>query len=200
MANVAKDYGLVPVGTLAGTPVPTRKCVAASGAAALFVGDPVIPSGTGDTDGRFGVQIAVGSEGTESTNIYGVIVGFEAKGPDSLATHAGATGAVRYPIVALAQQGVVFRVNASNTTGANPNDLGLGFDLVAGTGDTTTGKSGWALDVGEDNQAGAASGQVRLIGFDNRPDNEIGAAGTDTPNIACLVMFNESYFVGDGGA
>lgn len=194
MANVAKDYGLVPVGTFSGQPVPIRTVVALSGASALGVGDPVIPGGSGDTSGRMSVDIAVGSEGTESTNIYGVVVGIQASGPDNLLTYAGATGSERIVQIALATHDVIFRVNSSNTTGPNPQDIGLGFDLVLGSVDTLTGKSGWALDVGEDNQAGASSGQVRLIGFDNRPDNEIGAAGTDTANIDCLVVFAESYF------
>lgn len=195
MANASNDYGLVPYGTLSGGPIPTRVVDVASGTAALFVGDPVIPTGTGDIFGRLGVVIAVGSEGTESTNIYGVVVGFNPKGPDSLTTHAGATGAVRTAIVALAMPDVLFRVNASNTTGASPNDVGAGFDLVAGTGSSLTGRSGWALDMGEDTQAAATSGQVRLIAFDPRPDNTIGAAvSTDSPNVDCLVIFAESYF------
>lgn len=193
MANVAKDYGLVPVRSLVGD-IPTQTVVALSGASALFVGDPVIPAGSGDASGRMSVDIAVGSEGTESTNIYGVVVGIQAASPDSLATHAGATGSARILQVALAVPTTIFRVNASNTTGPNPNDIGLGFDLVLGSGDTNTGKSGWALDVGDDNQAGAATGQVRLVGFTNRPDNEIGAAGTDTPNVDCEVFFAESFF------
>lgn len=194
MANVSKDYGLVPVSTLSGNPVPLRTFACLSANAALFVGDPVIFSGTGDVYGRPDVQIAVGSEGTESTNIVGVVVGVQAKGPDSLAAHAGATGSDRLVQVALAMPDVVFRVNASNTTGASNLDLGAGFDLFAGSGDTRTGKSGWALDVGEDVQAAASSGQVRLIGFDNRADNELGAASIDSPNVACLVTFAESYW------
>jgi hypothetical protein len=172
----------------------------ASGTGALFIGDPVIADGTGNQSGYMGVTIAVGSEGTESVGIVGVITGFEAAGPDSLATHAGATGAVRTAIITPAFDDVVFRVNASNTTGPNPNDLGGGFDLVLGSGNTNTGKSGWALDIGDDNQAVATTGQVRLIGFDPRPDNVIGAIGTDTANIDCLVVFAESYWTtGAGG-
>lgn len=196
MANPAKDYGLVPVRSLTGGGLPPAiKAVALSSYDTnLFIGDPVILGGSGDQSGRPSVEIAVGSEGSESTGIYGVIMGFMAQDPDSLNVNYGAASTTRILTVMPALPTVVFRVNASNTTGPNPNDIGHGFDLVLGSGDTLTGKSGWALDVGEDNQAGATSGQTRLIGFSNRADNEIGAAGTDTPNIDCEVVILESYW------
>lgn len=200
MANVVKDYGLKPVYVQGGGNLPVTTCVALSGASALFVGDPVILAGSGDTSGRPSIDIAVGSEGTESTNIFGVVTGIQAAGPDSLATHGGATGSARIVQVVMAFPQVVFQVNASNTTGANPQDIGLNFDLVLTAGDTLTGRSNWALDMGEDTQAGSTSAnQMRLIGFVNRPDNEIGAAGTDTPNIACLATFRESGVVAVAG-
>jgi hypothetical protein len=72
---------------------------------------------------------------------------------------------------------------------------------VLTAGDTLTGRSRFALDVGEDTEAGATNAnQCRLIGFVNRADNEIGAAGTDTANIACLVSFHESYWLTGAGA
>lgn len=196
MANATADYGLVPYYSLSGGGLPPAiKCVALSTYATdLFVGDPVILAGSADQEGRPSVNIAVGSEGTESTGIFGVIMGFKPVGPDSLNTIYGVASTTRVLVVMPALPHVVFRVNSSNTTGPNPNDIGLGFDLVSGSGDTLTGRSGWALDIGDDNQAGASTGQVRLVGFDNRPDNEIGAAGTDTPNIDCLVTFAESYW------
>ena len=202
MANAAKDYGLIFSHSLYGTGMPTAiKCVALDTYnTALYVGDPVVLGGSGDIYGRPNVNIAVGSEGTESTNIFGVISGILPTGPDSLSTLYGVVSTTRILLVIPVLPGTVWRVNASNTTGANPNDLGYGFDLVAGSGSTLTGQSGWALDVGEDNQVGATSGQVRLIGFDHRPDNTITAAGTDSPNVDCLVVFNESYWqVGSTG-
>ena len=196
MANAAKDYGLVPKYSLTGGGLPPCiKCVALSGyATKLFRGDPVILAGSGDIYGRPSVNIAIGSEGTESTGIYGVIVDFVPQNPDSLNLLYGAASTTRILMVMPALPTVVFQVNASNTTGANPNDIGYGFDLYAGTGSDLTGKSGWALDMGEDVQVGATTGQCRLVGFANRPDNAIGAAGTDTANIACLVTILESYW------
>lgn len=196
MANAAKDYGLIPIRSLTGGGLPPAiRCVALSGYGTnLFIGDPVILAGSGDTSGRPSVNIAIGSEGSESTGIFGVITGFTPQNPDSLNVNYGAASTTRILTVIPALPTVVFRVNASNTTGPNPNDIGYGFDLVLGSGDTLTGKSGWALDVGEDNQAGATSGQCRLIGFSNRADNAIGAAATDTPNIDCEVVIIESYW------
>jgi len=200
MANVVKDYGLKALYCYGGLPFPVQTYVALSAASVLMRGDPVIFAGDGDISGRPSIDIAIGSEGTESPNIIGVVVSVQASGPDSLLTHAGATGSARIVQVCLALPYVVFQVNASNTTGANSADLGNNFDLVLTAGDTLTGRSQWALDMGEDAQAGATTtNQMRLIGFANRPDNEQAATGTDTPNIACLATFRESGVVAVAG-
>jgi len=195
MANATADYGLVPYKNLNGAGFSYIEAVAlAAYSTDLFVGDPVILGGDGLLS-KPSVVIAVGSAGTESTNIFGVITGFTSAGPDSLNTLYGAADTARTVQIVPALPGTLFRVNASNTTGVNPADLGNGFDLVAGSGDTLTGRSGWALDVGEDNNAGATTGrQCRLVGFDNRPDNAIGASGTDTANVDCIVTFAESFW------
>ena len=202
MANAAKDYGLTPVSSMAGALPATIQCVGLSGVtSALYVGDPVILAGAGDQQGRPSVDIAIGSEGTESEFVFGVITGVRASDPDSLATLGGTASTNRILTVMPALSNIIWRINASNTTGANPNDIGGGFDLVLTAGDALTGRSKWALDMGDDNQAIGAAGQVRLIGFDNRPDNAIGAAGTDTADIDCLIVFAESYWNSgaDGG-
>ena len=200
MANVNTGYGLVPIRSIGGWNGETITCVAlAAYGTALYVGDPVLLGGDG-LGAYPSVIIAIGSEGTESENIYGVITGFEPTDPDSLNVLYGAASTARTVHVVPALPHTLFRVNASNTTGPNPADLGLNFDLVSGAGSTLTGKSGWQLDVGEDSNAGATTGrQMRLESFVNRPDNEIGASGTDTAGIDCIVSFFESHWIAGAG-
>lgn len=200
MANVNRAYGLVPVKSIGGWNGETIPCVALSSyGTALFIGDPVILAGSGDTSGRPSINIGVG--GGTTTNFYGVIVGFQPSNPDSLLTHAGAASTTRIAMVVPALPHYVFQINASGSTGANPDDIGNGFDLVSGSGSTLTGRSGWQLDMGEDANAGATTGRnMRIIGFVNTPANEIGAAGTDTTGIDLLVQFRETFWIDGAGA
>jgi len=192
MANVSQDYGFVPVDTLSGE-IRKIECSKAAGLnEAHFVGDPVKLAGSGDTSGRPTVQIADAGD----ANIFGVIVGIKATGPDGLATLSSAASTAATLIVVPTLPGTVFRVNASNTTGARLDDIGLGFDHVATAGDTLTGRSNYALDVGEDASAGATTGrQWRVIGFDRRPDNEFSTTvTTDTADVDLLVVCAESFW------
>jgi len=196
MANSTADYGFVPVASYGGE-IRQIECAALTAASDLYVGDPVKLSGTGDSSARPSITVAAAGD----ANIFGVVVGIKASGPDGLTKmYSDSADTV---IVVPTLPGTVFRVNASNTTGARLDDIGLRFDHVAGTGDTLTGKSGYALDVGEDATAGSSSSnQWALIGFDRRPDNEFSTTvTTDTPNVDLLVVCSESFWhTGGNGA
>ena len=194
MANVVKDYGLKALYCYGGLPFPMQTYVALTGAAALGVGDPVLFAGDGNQQGLASIKIASNS----SRNIIGVVNGIQATGPDNLKTHGGATGSARIVQVILSLPYVVFQVNASDTTGLNSADIGSNFDLSVTTVDVLTGRSLWRIN---DSSTATTALIVRLVGFVDRPDNEQGATGTDTKNIACLVTFMESgvgQVAGDG--
>jgi len=198
MANVVKTYGLKALYRMGGLPIPTQMMVALSGAAALFVGDPVIFAGDGNIAGLASIKKAVGTATTPSANLVGVVQGFVSLGPDSLVTHGGATSNERRVIVAMGYADVVFQINAGNGTGLNSADIGSNFDMVETAGDTLTGRSNWQIDDGTTGTG--TDNQLRLIGFVNRPDNAQAATGTDTDNIACKVVFLESGIASLAGA
>jgi len=198
MANVAVNYGLKALYRMGGIPIPTQMMVALTGASNLFVGDPVIFGGDGNIAGLASITVAIGTEGSVSENIIGVVQGFLSRGPDSLVTDGGATGSERRVIVAMALQDVVFQVNAGTNAGLNSADLGSNFDLRLNAGDALTGRSRWELD--DSTTATTTTSQVRLIGFVDRPDNAQAATGTDTDNIACKVIFLESGLAQEGTA
>ena len=196
MANATADYGFAYVRCHLGDPQPIE-CAALAAASDLYIGDPVKLSGTADSSARPSITVAAAGD----TSIFGVVTGVKATGPDNLnKMHSTSADTI---IVMPTGPGAIFRVNASGATGTRLDDIGLGFDHVAGTGDTLTGRSGYALDMGEDASAGATTGrQWRVIGFDRRPDNEYSTTvTTDTINVDLLVVCAESFwFTGGAGA
>jgi len=198
MANATADYGFTPVKAYSGELRQIRCAVAAGYGTALFVGDPVSLDGSG-FNGRPTVRVA--PDDTSTVMIFGVIVGFEATGPDSLTTLHSLASTADTVIVQPTLPGVVFRVNTSGATGASQNDIGLRFDHVATAGTALTGRSNYALDMGDDATAGSAtSNGWLLIGFDDRPDNEYSTTlATDTINIDLLVTCVESSWANGNG-
>jgi len=155
---------------------------------ALFVGDPVVKiHAAADTNGIMAVDLATG--GT-TNRITGAIVGFlgtctagSGKTPSlwGLGGTGGmisrpATTALDYYALVCDDPEAQFLVQSSNNFGgvagtAIPlSNIGLNACLVAGTGSTTSGLSGWQLDA---NTAPATTVgfQVNIIGFDVDPYN-----------------------------
>ena len=192
MANVDADYGFEPMSNYSGYIREMECAVLAGYGIALFVGDPVKFGGTGDSQGRPSIIVSDAGD----TNTMGVIIGFKASSPDSLTTQHSLASTADIAIVVPTLPFTVFRVNASNTTGARLNDIGLLFDHVAGTGNSKTGRSGYALDMGEDATSGATTANTwRLFGFDRRPDNEFSTTvTTDTTNVDLLVVCVETIW------
>ncbi len=197
MANSTADYGFSYVRSHLGEPKQIE-CAALSAAENLFVGDPVKLSGTGDSQGR--PSITVADAGDE--NIFGVVEGVKATGPDNLAKmYSNSADTI---MVMPTGPGVVFRVNGpgGGASEASLNDIGLLFNHKAGAGDSLTGRSGYYLDMGETTGGNASTNQWLLIGFDRRQDNEFSTTvSTDTSNVDLLVVCAEStWHTGGNGA
>lgn len=185
MANATTAFGFRPVKEP--DPSSILTFVAISGTANLFVGDAVIPGGTGSATYGYAdvVRAAAGD-----TNVIGVVVGFEPLSPDSLTSKYGATGAVRLVKVVPALPSTEFEVQANASMAIT--DLGNRYDLVATGGDTTDGFSRMALDV---SSAGTTGKTLWAHRFINRPDNEFpGVTG-----IKVGVYFLESIWLNGPG-
>lgn len=176
-------FGLRPLNHAAGC---VQMCVIpASDGTATFVGDAVKLHGSEDTTDNAPtvIQAAAGNV------IYGVIVGFE---PDytnlSSKYRLASTRRLCYVVPALA--GIQFEIqcDAAVTSG----NSGQYFDLVVGSGSTTTGRSAMELGV----STLGATGQLQML----RPSRTVGetfdttAAGTNV-----VVHINESVFKVYGG-
>lgn len=173
MANVSRVWGLRPVKHLNGSPYNGQYNlyhVPASDGTAMFAGDLVKLAGSASTDGY-----ATVAQSAATNPSIGVVVGFVVD-PANLNTPSQyrAASTARYVMVCDATD-VVYEVQEDAVGGALAvGDIGLNADVVVAAGSTTTGQSGMQLDTST--KATTATLVLKILGFVNRPDNEIGSA------------------------
>jgi hypothetical protein len=181
MANGDVAFGLKPVRMLDGSPF--NGCVdmfyvPSSDSTALYVGDPVKPAGSADTAGLMSVaRCAAGDP------ILGAVVGFA----DATSMEAGyrAASTAAYVLVAHGQD-ILFEIQEDADGGAlAAADVGLNADFIVASGSSYSKRSGVELD--SSTKATTATLGLRIRGFAQRPDNEIGA------NAKVLVSLNEAF-------
>lgn len=189
MANSDAPFGLRPVNYAgqydAGRVRPYY--VAAGYGTALFIGDPVVKTGTSNTVETNGFipgalpEIAKATAG-DGNAITGAIIGFETLVTDLTKAHNPASTA-RVALVA-DDPYQIFEIQADGAIAAV--DIGLNANLIyTHSGSTTYGLSGVELDTTSDAPAADASNQLLILGLAPRPDNEIGA------NAKVLVRINQ---------
>lgn len=138
---------------------------------AVFMGDPVILSGSGSPEGVPGVVVATAGA---TNRITGVVVGFRpAPGIVAQGYLTASTGG--YVLVS-DNPDTEYEIQEDSVGGSLAvTQIGLNADLVAAAGNTFLKRSGWMLDS---STAGTgATLQVRIVGFEQRADNEIGQYG-----------------------
>lgn len=192
MANTNAPMGLSPVKGGNGSPWGAnlkRYYVPASDSNALFIGDPVIIAGSSDADG---VPTATIATAGATNRITGVVAGF-VPSPTIVANRYRLASTAEYILVAEGPD-LVYEVQEDAVGGALAlASVGLNADLVAGSGSTSTGISGWQLDT---STAGTgATLQVRILGFVQRADNEPAVA-----NAKVLVRINLPTETGAAGS
>jgi hypothetical protein len=190
MANSNAPMGLQPVKYRNGAPwngVARTYYVPATDSTALFLGDPVIIAGSGDTDGVPTVTRATaGSAG----RITGAVVGFRPTTPFPAKYRAASTA--MYVLVA-DDPALLFEIQEDAVGGAlAATNIGQNIDLIAGNGNTSTGYSGFQAD--SSTAATTATLQLRIIGFQRRVDNVIDA------NAKILVAINLPTETGAAGS
>ena len=180
MANANKPNGFTPVRYLNGAPwtgASNTYSIAASYGTILRIGDPVISSGTSDTNGVAGIAL-----GATTGALRGVIVG--------LGKYEGSAGFnpsnldITYrpagdPSVWYAQvvddPNVIFSIQEhTGTTQLAATEVGL--NQIGYSGSTTTYTSDWQLACYSDATPNTtATLQLRLLGLVRTPDNAFGA-------------------------
>lgn len=171
MANVDSPFGLKPVGHLHGGPYSGSVrafSTAAGDGTAIFIGDPVILSGTSQTiDGTIYADVDQAATGDV---IAGVVVGVKPVTRDSLTYRAASTQRIVYVET---DPSVVYEIQeVSGGTALTANDIGLNANFVVAAGSTTTGYSG--VELNNATEAVTNTLDLQIVGFVNRPDNAIG--------------------------
>lgn len=177
MANVDRPKGLQVAGPLLRA---TWYAVAASQASPIFIGDPVLATGTSN-------QVIVATAASASL-ITGAVIGvYDANKVPGIANSEGVRLAYApsvqasafYVLVADHPDQLFIAQGDGDTSYLDMNDCGGGIDLVASTaGNTLSGWSAWELDDSDTGTSGVGE-QIRLIRPVDRPDNEVGVANCD---------------------
>jgi len=152
MANDNTPQGLQPVNSPYGSIKRTRYPISTDYATDLFIGDPVdsVAAGT--------IERATAGAGNM---ILGAIVGFwkDGEGPKNYFP-ASSSGTWYAEVADDVNQEFVMQEDG-DTSDLAANSAGAGADVVAGSGDTTTGISGFQID--SDTVGTGATLQLRLI-------------------------------------
>jgi len=179
MSNT-QSTGFKPVRHLNGAPWngQTIKCwIEASHSGSLFVGDPVVLTGSSDpTTGAY-PTVGIASAGAGNP-VFGVITSFDAN-PTDLTSMYFPTGTTTGRFCNVCWVGDVLFEAQGNSAGVIAyTDVGSNVALVATpdgatTGDTTTGNSSWCINY--TGMTTTSSLQARIMGAVDRADNDITA-------------------------
>lgn len=191
-------FGLVPVRYKSGAPY-NGACnvysVASDETNNIFIGDPVIISGTGDAAGVPGVARAAAGG-----LITGVVIGFAPKNGvtagSTTALNRGYRAASEADYLLVADDyNLLFEATEDGVGGfLATTSIGNNVDLVAGSGSVYTKQSGYMLDS---STATTLSAQVRIVGVSPRVNNTIGT--TSTVWLVSIVEATETPAAGATG-
>jgi len=171
-------FGLTPVRYKSGAPyngAANLYSVAAGETNNIFIGDPVLISGTGDAAGIPGVVRAAAGD-----RMTGVVVGFgqfdgASAGSTTAINRGYRTASTADYLLVADDYNLLFAVEEDAVGGAlDAHGIGNNADLVAGTGSVYTKRSGYMLDS---STKATTSAQVRIVGFDQTIGNTIGGTG-----------------------
>lgn len=176
MANVQSAFGLRPVRYIGGAPYNgacNTYIAAASYATNLFIGDPVVITGTAVAGTSGGTYQLINVATAGATNqITGVIVGFGPT-PSIVSNGYGVASTLREVYVA-DDPALLFEImEDSDGNAVELAEVGLNANLVSGSGSTATKKSGWMLD--STSAAADATFQLTIRNAPDRVDNEAAA-------------------------
>lgn len=185
MANVDRPNGLSPVRHISGSPwngQVEQYSTLTTDTTAIFVGDLVLMSGTGDTNG---VPCVTKATATNAA-VTGVVVGFK---PDvtnlNLPSQYRLASTAR-TVYVCTDPTVLYDVQADGTTANAVAAIGLNAPVVQGTGSTVTGVS--AVELNIDGATTTSTMPLKIVAAVQSPDNDL----TQTTNVRYLVLINAS--------
>lgn len=182
MANVDRPFGLAPVRHKSGAPyngATNPYYIKGDYGTALFIGDPVVKTGTSNTakvtvpgGGSFAIgtlpEINKATAG-DANAVTGVIIGFTPLATD-LNKNYNPASTERVALVC-DDPDILFEIQADGAIPAASMGLNAVF-IYTHSGSTTTGLSGVELDTTSDVPAADASNQMLIVRAANREDND----------------------------
>ena len=189
MANIDAAFGLKPIRHFNGSPWngATKKFLVEDNyGTAIFVGDPVVITGSAGSDDALGhySPVAVISGNTDAEVITGVIVSIDPILTDLTKTHIpAATGGY---VNVCVDPTVVYIIQDDASATLDGASIGANALIVSGTGSAVTGLSAFELDAAE-TPAADASYNCTILGVHNKEGNTIGV------NCIWEVLLNVSY-------
>ena len=194
MANVDAPFGLRPVRHRNGAPynaAVTPYFIPSSYAVALFIGDPVVKTGTSNTaqvSGENGIykagslpEINKATAG-DGNALTGVVVGFEVL-PSALSQTHNSASTERVALV-LDDPDALFEIQSDDVADLAATDIGLNANLIfTDSGDTNTGFSGVELDT--DVSSCSNHRQLSNPTVTDRLSRILGSGTRSTPRYGC---------------
>lgn len=177
MANIASPYGFRPVQDATGRPwsgAARLYSTPTGDGTALYIGDPVLLLGTGQTiAGRPYTDV---TKAATTDVLEGVVVGVVPITRDSLLYRAASTQRL---VWVCNDPNAMFQIQeVSSGTALTVNDIGLNVSFTTATGgSTTTGLSGVMVD--NTTEATTNTLALKLMGIVARADNTYGAVSQD---------------------
>jgi hypothetical protein len=168
MPNANAPFGLKPVRSASSAPFndgADPHALLAADTSVVYRGDPVVLSGSADTDGVPSVTLATAGSGNRIT---GAVSGFSIN-PTIVANGFRPAGLACHAFVEH-DPDLLYEVMANGAVVAT--DIGANANLIAGAAGNTYGVSGWMLDTAS--MTTTATLQVRIEGLARRPDNDFG--------------------------
>lgn len=179
MANANRPTGLVPIEYLDGSPYNGKArqfYIASTDVNAYAIGDPVVMSGDGDSNGVAGITLATAGTGNI---LLGAVVGYGGSyygGPGATpgaleTTIIPATKTRAYYVLVSDDPNLVYSIQEGGAGAAlTAASIGTNFNLVSGTNNGYT--STWQLDNASGNTG--STRQLQLLGLVQRIGNALG--------------------------
>ena len=199
MANVNRPGGLKPVSYLNGAPYTgqARLYSVPVNSAALYIGDPVTLSGSGDTNGLAGVAI-----GVAGSAVIGVVVGFLVAIPGvslvasnidlTIRSIQASATTVQYALIA-DDTNLIFEIQDGQTVPTALVDIGRNTNFLIAAGATTYSDSGTVTAA---TLTDSTTANLKIMGFTQRIDNTPAAAYAKL----LVKINNHAYAAGTGTA
>lgn len=204
MANVNRPFGLRPVRYFNGAPyngANNHYHVPASNPVALFMGDPMILTGTANLANYRGyppgtlpdvmLTVAPAANIPPVSYVNFIIGSLVTRLPETRESNIYVPASVEAIVMVDEDPAIVYEIQDNGAATLGAAVVGSNANLIAGAGSTASGQSGWMLDAGTINAPSTAALQVTILRASLRIDSD-----ATSPYAIWEVLINQSPYGG----